>query len=228
MLRCSGLPQCQHSLPTSLRRPFCLAPLQHRAPKHSHRHSLVTRALTSNDIRPGTVVVIDKAPWRVVEFLHVKPGKGAAFVRSKLKNYLTGSNLEKTFRAGEPLEGAIVEKRDTQYTYLDGNQYVFMDMETYEEQRLVKDESWAKWLTEGMNVQLVIWEGKVISVDVPKSVELVITQSEPGVKGNTAAGGSKPATLETGAVIQVPLFVNQGEKVRVDTREGTYLSRASS
>lgn len=138
-----------------------------------------------------------------VEFLHVKPGKGAAFVRSKLKNFLTGNTVERTWRAGESVELANVDKRESQFTYAEGEEYVFMDMSTYEETRIPKDESWAKYLKEGMDVSVLLWDGKVISVDLPNTVELEIVETDPGVKGNTAQGGSKPATLETGAVIQV-------------------------
>lgn len=173
-------------------------------------------------------IEFDGAPYRVVEFLHVKPGKGAAFVRSKLKNYITGNTVERTWRAGESVDLANVEKRDTQFTYEDGNECVFMDMSTYEETRLTKDpSSWGKYLKEGMDVQLLFWNGKVITVDLPSSVELEVTETDPGVRGNTASGGSKPATLETGAVVQVPLFINQGERIKVDTRTDSYLSRAN-
>ena len=161
------------------------------------------------------------------EFLHVKPGKGAAFVRSKLKNFITGNTVDRTWRAGETVEVASVDKKESQFTYADGEEYVFMDMTSYEETRVKKDESWAKYLKEGMDVSVLVWNGKVISVDVPNAVELEVTETDPGVKGNTAQGGSKPATLETGAVVQVPLFIQIGEKIKVDTRTDTYLSRAN-
>ncbi|GAB4815016.1 hypothetical protein N2152v2_002062 [Parachlorella kessleri] len=169
-------------------------------------------------------IEFDGAPYRVVEFLHVKPGKGAAFVRSKLKNYVTGNTVDRTWRAGETVELANVEKKDTQFTYEDGDE----DMSTYEETRLRKDSStWGKYLKEGMSVALLLWNGKVITVDLPSSVDLEVVETDPGVRGNTASGGSKPATLETGAVIQVPLFINVGEKIKVDTRTDSYLSRAN-
>lgn len=161
------------------------------------------------------------------EFLHVKPGKGAAFVRSRLKNFITGNTVERTWRAGETVDLASVDKKDSQFTYADGEEYVFMDMTTYEETRVRKDDSWAKYLKEGMDVSVLLWNGKVISVDIPNTVELEIVETDPGVKGNTASGGSKPATLETGAVIQVPLFIQQGERIKVDTRSDSYLSRAN-
>eukprot|EP00891_Asterochloris_glomerata_P001640 jgi/Astpho2/1640/fgenesh1_pm.00030_%23_4_t len=185
--------------------------------------------LGSNDFRPGVTIEMDGAPWRVQEFLHVKPGKGAAFVRSKLKNYLTGNTVEKTFRAGESVESALVERSPTQFTYADGEDYVFMNMETYEETRLRKDDSWAKYMVEGMDVSLLTWNGKVISVDPPPVVELEVVQSDPGAKGNTASGGgSKPATLSSGAEIMVPLFISEGTKVKVDTRTNTYAGRGST
>ncbi|KAK9916619.1 hypothetical protein WJX75_004956 [Coccomyxa subellipsoidea] len=193
------------------------------------RGGLCIRASTisSNDFRPGVALELDNAPWRVQEFLHVKPGKGAAFVRTKLKNYITGNVVDRTFRGGETVQQAELEKKETQFTYQDGDDYVFMDNTTYEETRLKKDESWSKYLKEGAEVALLIWNGKVISVDSPPSVELEVVDTDPGLKGNTAAGGSKPATLETGAVIQVPLFITQGEKIQVDTRTDTYLGRGS-
>ena len=161
------------------------------------------------------------------EFLHVKPGKGAAFVRSKLKNFITGNTVERTWRAGENVDVASVDKKDSQFTYAEGDAYVFMDMTTYEETRVPKDESWAKYLKEGMDVSILVWNGNVISVDLPNTVELEVVETDPGVKGNTAQGGSKPATLETGAVVQVPLFIQVGEKIKVDTRADSYLSRAN-
>lgn len=163
----------------------------------------------------------------ITEFLHVKPGKGAAFVRSKLKNFITGNTVDRTWRAGESVEIANVDKKESQFTYADGDEYVFMDMSTYEETRVKYDEAWAKYMKEGMDVSVLVWNGNVISVDVPNTVELMITETDPGVKGNTAQGGSKPATLETGAVVQVPLFIQQGETIKVDTRTDTYLSRVN-
>ena len=156
----------------------------------------------------------------------VKPGKGAAFVRAKLKNVITGNVLEKTFRAGEKVESAQMEKATMQFTYMDGEQYVFMDMETYEETRLERDDSWAKFLKEGMEAGVLEWQGKVIGVELPRTVTLEVTQSDPGVKGNTkSGGGDKPATLETGHIITVPLFIEEGEMVLVDTVTGEYAGR---
>ncbi|KAK9806123.1 hypothetical protein WJX72_002289 [[Myrmecia] bisecta] len=203
-----------------------------KALAHSCRHQrgrfhVAAASISSNDFRPGTMVEIDGAPYRVTEFLHVKPGKGAAFVRTKLKNYITGNSVDKTFRAGESVESASVDKRESQFTYVEGDQYVFMDLTSYEETRIPKDDSWAKYLMEGMEVQLLTWNGKVISVDVPNTVEIEVIQTDPGVKGNTASGGSKPATLASGAVIQVPLFIESGQRITVDTRTDTYLGKVS-
>ncbi|GMH38087.1 hypothetical protein BSKO_05971 [Bryopsis sp. KO-2023] len=196
----------------------------------SRRGGLVIRAgsITTADFKTGLTLEIDGSPWRVVEFLHVKPGKGAAFVRSKLKNCIAGTVVEKTFRAGESLISAEVRKKESQYTYADGSDYVFMDLSSYEETRVAEDESWAKYLKEGMDVYLVVWNDKVISVDIPATVELVIAQTDPIIKSNTASGGStKLATLETGAIISVPLFIGTGEKIKVDTKNDQYLSRVT-
>ena len=157
--------------------------------------------------------------------MHVKPGRGAAFVRSKLKNYLTKNTVEKTFRSQEKLQTADVQKRKMQYTYKDGEEFVFMDMETFEEVR-VPDDDFSKFLIEGHQCGVVSWNGKIIDVELPGTVELEVTMTDPGVKGNTASGGDKPATVETGAVITVPLFIQIGEKIVVDTSSGKYLSRA--
>eukprot|EP00884_Botryococcus_braunii_P016595 jgi/Botrbrau1/3619/Bobra.0204s0013.1 len=207
-----------------------LVTLTRRRLVQSDRGFLKVRAgptISSNDFRPGVTLELDGAPWRVVEFLHVKPGKGAAFVRTKLKNYITGNTVERTFRGGESVATAVVEKKYGQYTYADGSDYVFMDNNTYEEVRVKREDSWAKYLKEGLVVELIIWEGKVIGVDPPNTIDLEVIEADPGVKGNTQSGGTKPATLETGAVIQVPLFINVGEKVKVDTRSDQYLSRAN-
>ena len=147
-------------------------------------------------------------------------------MRSKLKNLLNGNVQEKTFRAGEKVDTAEIFRSDMQYTYNEGDTYVFMDMQTYEETRLERSD-WAKFLKVEETVSMVVWNGKVISVDLPKVVSLEVTDTDPGVRGNTVSGGSKPATLETGAVINVPLFINIGEKLMVDTETGDYVSRAS-
>ena len=191
------------------------------------RGALQVRAgtISTNDFKVGVNVEVDNAPWKVVEFMHVKPGKGSAFVRSKLKNYLTKATNEKTFRAGEKLQTADVEKRTMQYTYKDDDMFVMMDMETYEETR-VEEDDFAKFLMEGTTCEVLSWNGKVIGVELPINVELEVTMTDPGVKGNTASGGDKPATVETGAVVTVPLFIQIGEKIVVDTTTGKYVKRA--
>jgi elongation factor P len=183
--------------------------------------------ISSNDFRPGVTIELDGAVWRVVEFLHVKPGKGAAFVRTKLKNVQTGSVVERTFRAAETVPQANLEKRTMQHTYKDGDQLVFMDMETYEEANLSSAQigDRVKYLKEGMEVNVVRWGEQVMEVELPNSVVLEVTQTDPGVKGDTATGGSKPAIVETGAQVMVPLFITVGERIKVDTRTDTYLGR---
>ena len=183
--------------------------------------------ISSNDFRPGVTIVLDGSVWRVVEFLHVKPGKGSAFVRTKLKNVQSGSVVEKTFRAGETLPQANLEKSTMQHTYKEGEDYVFMDMETYEESRLNTKQigDRVKYLKEGMEVNVVRWVDQVLEVELPNSVVLQIVQTDPGVRGDTATGGTKPAQLETGATVMVPLFITNGERIRIDTRNDTYMSR---
>jgi elongation factor P len=183
--------------------------------------------ISSNDFRSGVSIVLDGSVWRVVEFLHVKPGKGAAFVRTKLKNAQTGNVMERTFRAGETVPQANLEKSTMQHTYKEGDDYIFMDMETYEEGRLSAKQigDRVKYLKEGMEVNVVRWDEQVMDVELPNSVVLEVTQTDPGVKGDTATGGSKPATLETGATVMVPLFINQGERIKIDTRDDKYLGR---
>jgi len=183
--------------------------------------------ISSNDFRTGVSVELDGSVWRVVEFLHVKPGKGSAFVRTKLKNVQTGNTVEKTFRAGETVPQANLEKRTMQYTYKDGEDFVFMDMETYEETRISDERLGDRtdFLKEEMEVNVIFWEEKVLEIELPTSVVLEITDTDPGVKGDTATGGTKPAIVETGAQVMVPLFISIGEKIKVDTRDGSYLGR---
>ncbi|KDP21869.1 hypothetical protein JCGZ_00656 [Jatropha curcas] len=185
-------------------------------------------ALSSNDIKVGTNIEVDGAPWRVLEFLHVKPGKGAAFVRTKMRNYITGNTVEKTFRAGSAIEDADVFKETKQFTYKDGAQFVFMDLNTFEEFRLNESDvgDKTKWLKEGMDCNLLFWKGKVIDFELPITVKLTVVDADPGLKGDTAQGGTKPVTLDTGAVVNVPLFINIGEEILIDTRTGQYMSRA--
>ncbi|MCM1981305.1 elongation factor P [Lyngbya confervoides] len=183
--------------------------------------------ISSNDFRTGVTIELDGSVWRVVEFLHVKPGKGAAFVRTKLKNAQTGSVVERTFRAGETVPQANLEKRNMQHTYKEAEQFVFMDMETYEESRLSEDQIGAgvKYLKEGMDVNVVRWNDTVLEVELPNSVILEVTETDPGVKGDTATGGTKPAIVETGAQVMVPLFISVGERIKIDTRNDSYLGR---
>jgi translation elongation factor P len=185
--------------------------------------------LTSNDFKIGLTIEDAGAPYKVVEFLHVKPGKGAAFVRSKLKNLITGNSVEKTWRAGEGIQQAEVEKFEVQYTYKEDEQYVFMDMESFEEMRIDgKAIDQLDFLKEGCTVTVLKWNEKIIGCALPGQMNLKVAETMPGVKGDTAKGGGlKPATLETGAMIMVPLFIEEGEDLRIDTIERKYVSRAS-
>ena len=183
--------------------------------------------ISVNDLKTGLTLELDNGLWNVVEFLHVKPGKGSAFVRTKLKNVITGAVLEKTFNPSEKLQGAEIEKKDMQYLYKDGDMYYFMDNETYDQIPLTEDDlgDTLKYLKENMNVMILTHEGKIIGVDIPAHVELEVVDTPPAEKGNTAQGGTKPATLETGAVVNVPFFVSNGDVIRVDTRTNEYLDR---
>jgi elongation factor P len=185
--------------------------------------------ISSNDFRTGVTIELDGAVWRVQEFLHVKPGKGSAFVRTKLKNVQTGSVVERTFRAGETVPQATLEKRTMQHTYKDGEQFVFMDMKTYEESRLSPDQigDQVKYLQEEMEVNVITWDGQVLEVELPNFVVLEVTETDPGVKGDTATGGTKPAIVSTGAQVMVPLFISIGERIKIDTRNDSYLGRES-
>ncbi|MCY0876342.1 MAG: elongation factor P [Firmicutes bacterium] len=184
--------------------------------------------ISSNDFRTGTTIEYDGQIWRVMEFMHVKPGKGAAFVRTKLKNIRTGAVREMTFRAGEKMPRARIENRQMQYLYNDGDNFTFMDSETFEQMIISRDmlEYELNFLKENMNCVVILYEGQAIGVDLPNTVELEVVETEPGIRGDTAQGGSKPAKLETGYSVQVPFFVNQGEKLIIDTRSGLYVSRA--
>jgi len=184
--------------------------------------------ISTNDLRTGVTVEIDGDVFMVVDFQHVKPGKGAAFVRTKIKNVKTGQVFERTFRAGEKLNRAVIERKTMQYLYESGDTYYFMDTQTFEQIPLNKDQlgDSIKYLKENMEVLVMFYEGVSIGIELPTFVELEIIETDPGFKGDTATGGSKPATLETGAVVQVPFFINKGDVIRVDTRTGEYLSRA--
>ncbi len=186
-----------------------------------------TGMISSNDFRTGTTIELDGQVWRVVEFLHVKPGKGSAFVRTKLKSVQSGNVVEKTFRAGESVQQAILEKSNLQHTYVESGDYVFMDMTSFEETRLSIDQigKGAKYLKEGMEVNVIYYNGKVLEVELPITITLKVKETDPGVKGDTASGGTKPAILETGAQVMVPLFISVGEIIKVDTRNDSYLGR---
>ena len=184
--------------------------------------------VSAGDFRNGVTLEIEGNVYQIVEFQHVKPGKGAAFVRTKIKNVMTGSVVERTFRPTEKFPSARIDRVDMQYLYADGDLYNFMDVNTYEQIALSTDVvgDALKFVKENETVKVCSYNGKVFSVEAPLFVELEITDTEPGFKGDTATGATKPATLETGAQINVPLFVNQGDRVKIDTRTGEYLSRA--
>jgi elongation factor P len=183
--------------------------------------------ISTNDFKTGITLEIDNGLWQVIEFLHVKPGKGSAFVRSKLKNVETGQVLEKTFRAGEKVATAHLEKNDMQYLFGDGKEYTFMDNASFEQMTLSKTQigDGVKYLKEGMTVGVLRHGTRVIGVEMPYHVELAVVDTPPSEKGNTATGGTKPAILETGAQVQVPFFVENGNVIRVDTRNNQYLDR---
>lgn len=184
--------------------------------------------ISVNDFRTGLTIEVDGEIYSVIEFQHVKPGKGAAFVRSKLKNLRNGNLVEKTFRAGENVNRAQIENREVQYLYNSGNEYVFMDNETFDQFTL--DRKQLEWeinfLKENMNVNIQFYQGEIIGINLPNSVELKVVETEPGIRGNTATGATKNAKLETGLNVQVPLFINEGDVLLIDTREGKYISRA--
>ncbi len=183
---------------------------------------------TTNDLKNGMTLNLDGQLWSVVDFQHVKPGKGGAFVRTKLKNVLSGKVIDRTFNAGVKVEQASVDKREMQYLYREGDEFVFMDTEDYDQPHIpsavVGDA--ANYLLEEQNATIAFNEGVPLYVELPAAVELTVGQTDPGLQGDRSTGGTKPATLETGAQIQVPLFITTGEKIRVDTRTGQYLGRA--
>ena len=185
-------------------------------------------AVSTNDLRNGMTLDLPEGLFNVVEFQHVKPGKGGAFVRTKLKNQRTGAVIERTYRADEKLEQAIIDKREMQFLYRDSTDYVFMDNTSYEQLQVTKDQLGvaANFLKEGDDAVLQFFGTEIVGIDLPAAVELTVTQTEPGIQGDRVSGARKPATLETGIVLQVPLFVNPGERIRVDTRTGEYLTRA--
>lgn len=185
-------------------------------------------SISVNDFKNGLTIEVKDGIWRVVEFQHVKPGKGSAFVRSKLKNLRTGAVQEMTFRSTAKVEKANIESKKMQYLYADGENHVFMDTATYEQLTIPADEikEQLKYLKENMEVSVMMYNGETIGVDIPNTVDLKVTETEASIKGDTQSGGSKPATMETGLVVQVPFFVNEGDMLTINTQDGTYISRA--
>ncbi|MCL4441090.1 elongation factor P [Desulforamulus profundi] len=183
--------------------------------------------ISTSDFRTGLTVEIDNDVYQIIEFQHVKPGKGAAFVRTKMRNMRTGAVIERTFNPNEKLNPARVERQEVQYLYNDGENYNVMNTETFDQFTVSKADMGdaVKWLKENMNLTIASYNGNIIGVDLPNVVELEVVETAPGIKGDTASGGGKPATLETGAVINVPFFVNVGDVLQVDTRTGNYIKR---
>jgi elongation factor P len=183
--------------------------------------------ISAGDLRKGTTFELDGQVFTVIDFLHVKPGKGAAFVRTKLRNVISGGVTDRTFNPPEKLQEAVIERKEMQYLYSDGELYYFMDQETFEQIPLnfEKVEDAIRFLKENMFAIIKFYKGEAFSVEAPNFVELVITQTDPGFKGNTATNTLKPATVETGAVVNVPLFINEGDMIRIDTRTGEYMER---
>ncbi|WP_078577013.1 elongation factor P [Salipaludibacillus agaradhaerens] len=184
--------------------------------------------ISVNELKTGLTIEVDGDIWQVMEFQHVKPGKGAAFVRTKLRSMRNGSIQEKTFRAGEKVAKAHLENSKMQYLYSSGDTHSFMNTSTYEQLELssAQIENQLKYLKENMEVHILQYQDEILGVEVPNTVELTVTETEPGIKGDTASGGTKPATLETGLTVQVPFFVNEGDVLVIDTRDGKYVSRA--
>jgi len=187
-------------------------------------------AISTADFRTGLTIESNGDIFQIIEFQHVKPGKGGAFVRTKLRNLRTGSVTDKTFRAGERMEQAIIARRPMQFLYRAGDEYTFMDVETFEQTSLPVNTigDGASYLKPDMEVSVVRYVDELLGVEVPNTVDLLVSRTDPGLRGDTATGGSKPATLETGAVVDVPLFINEGDVIRVDTRSGQYVQRVSS
>ena len=184
-------------------------------------------AITTNDLKNGITLELDNGLFQVVEFQHVKPGKGGAFVRTKLRNLKNGNVFDRTFNAGVRVEQALLEKKDMQFLYRDGDDYVFMDMESYDQQNVAPTAlgDAADYMVENSVAIIAFYNGEIVTVEIPAAVELTITDTEPGVQGDRVSGARKPATLETGKVVQVPLCVNPGDRVKVDTRTGDYITR---
>lgn len=184
--------------------------------------------ISTNEFKTNVTVTIDGDAWQVVEFQHVKPGKGAAFVRAKMRNLCTGSVIERTFNAGERLPKAHVDRRDMQFLYEADDSYCFMDNESFEQSELTKEQlgSSINFLKENMDVKIMVYEGRILGIDLPNTVELTVVETDPGIRGDTATGGSKNAKMNTGYLVKVPLFINEGDVLRIDTRSGEYIERA--
>ncbi|QDQ97466.1 elongation factor P [Tomitella fengzijianii] len=184
---------------------------------------------STSDFKNGLVLKIDGKLWQITEFQHVKPGKGPAFVRTKLKNVTSGKTVDKTFNAGVKVETATVDRRDMTYLYQDGADFVFMDGQTFDQIQIGAEMmgDGARFLLENMTAQIAFHEEEPLYVELPVSVDLIVSHTDPGLQGDRSTGGTKPATMETGAEIQVPLFINTGDKLKVDTRDGSYLSRVN-
>jgi elongation factor P len=186
--------------------------------------------ISVNDFKTGLTITVEHDIFTVLDFQHVKPGKGAAFVRSKLKNLRNGNTVERTFRAGENVGRAHIDNREMQYLYASGDEYTFMDTETFDQFALSHEQ--LKWelnfLKENMNIKILSYQGEILGINLPKSVDLKVIETEPGIKGNTAQGALKGAKVETGLMVQVPLFINEGDVLTVDTEDGRYISRAQS
>ena len=185
-------------------------------------------AITTNDLKNGMTLDLAEGLFNVVEFQHVKPGKGGAFVRTTLKNARTGQVLERTFRAGEKVEQAVIDKREMQFLYREGDDYVFMDNTSYDQMQVGSGAlgSAANFIMEGSSAVLQMYGSEIVGVDLPAAVDLAVSDTEPGIQGDRVSGARKPATLETGFVVQVPLFINPGDRIKVDTRSGDYISKA--
>ena len=187
-------------------------------------------AISTADFRNGLTIETDGQLFQIVYFQHVKPGKGGAFVKTRLRNLRTGAVVEKTFRAGERMEQAVIERQKMQFLYRAGDEFTFMDMETFDQTSLPESRigEGATYLKPDMEVAVVTYGGELLGVELPNTVDLAVTQTDPGLRGDTATGGSKPATLESGAVVNVPLFIDEGDVIRVDTRTGQYVQRVTS
>ena len=187
-------------------------------------------AIDTSDFKNGITIVQDGEVWRIIEFQHVKPGKGGAFVRTKLQQVKSGKTVEKTFRAGEKMEQAILERRPMQFLFVAGDTYTFMDMETFEQTELGSDVIGERslWLMDGIEVSICWWGEKIMGVDLPNTIDVEVVETDPGLRGDTASGGSKPAKIASGATVTVPLFINEGDRIKVDTRSGEYIERSKS